>query len=267
MRKTSRRWIILGLAVLSLISVPSAVWFSLTHQPHFYRKTAALPPERRKREAKRFVAQSLQLRNDICNEDRWEAVFTDEEVNSWLAEDLVTHFADQLPPEVHEPRIAFEADRVTLAFQLDRGPIRSVVWVVARVNVPEGNVLALTLEKIRAGVLPIPAEEITDKITRNARSHGLDIEWMQDGDVPVARIRYTPDPRRNDIVLERLQIRDGQIHLAGRSKKAAGVAARPILPDRRVLQSTFPLRSRNTHSKGVSAAPTLLRRSSISPAT
>ena len=58
--------------------------------------------------AKRFVAQSLQLRNDICNEPTWEAVFTDQEVNAWLAEDLVTHFADQLPPEVHEPRVVFE---------------------------------------------------------------------------------------------------------------------------------------------------------------
>ncbi len=82
------------------------------------------------------MAQSLQLRNDICNEPSWEAVFTDQEVNAWLAEDLVTHFADQLPPEVYEPRVLFELDRITLAFLLKQGGVQSVITVVARPRVP-----------------------------------------------------------------------------------------------------------------------------------
>ena len=45
---------------------------------------------------------------------------------------------------------------MTLAFKLDQGPVQSVIWVVARARVPEDNVLALTLEKIRAGALPSP---------------------------------------------------------------------------------------------------------------
>jgi hypothetical protein len=263
MRKTRRRWIVLGLGVLGVLAAPGAVWVGLNHQPRFYRRMAAVPPERRRAEAKRFVAQSLQLRNDICNEDRGEAVFTDEEVNAWLAEDLVTHFADQLPAGVHEPRVAFEADRVTLAFQLDRGPIRSVIWVVARARVPEGNVLALTLEKIRAGVVPLPAEELTGRIDAQARRHGLDVRWGQDGDQPVALIRYSPAPGRRDIVLERLLLQDGRIHLAGRSQRSAGAMANPTLPSRRMLQSTFP--KRNTQAKRVSASPAWLRRSSTSP--
>jgi hypothetical protein len=263
MRKTRRRWFVLGLGVLSLLAAPAAVWVGLTHQPRFYRRLEAIPPERRRAEAKHFVAQSLQLRNDICNEDHWEAAFTDEEVNAWLAEDLVTHFADQLPPGIHEPRVAFEADRVTLAFQLDRGPVRSVIWVVARIRVPEGNTLALTLEKIRAGVVPVPAEEITGRIDRHARSHGLDIRWEQDGDRPMALIRYSPAPGRHDIVLERLQIQGGRILLGGRSQRSAGAMTSPTLPGRRMLQSTFP--KRNTQPKGVSAAPDWIRRNSASP--
>ena len=80
-----------------------------------------LSREQRAGRAKKFVAQSLQLRNDICNEPNWEAVFTDQEVNAWLAEDLVTYFADRLPPEVNEPRVLFEPDRIILAFQLRQG--------------------------------------------------------------------------------------------------------------------------------------------------
>src|SRR3984957_11139909 len=158
MHKTSKRplWICLGLAVVA--AIPVVGWFSLTYQPSYYRDMVLLPSHKRAGKAKKFVAQSLQLRNDICNEPSWEAVFSDQEVNAWLAEDLVTHFADQLPPEVHEPRVLFEMDRVTLAFELEQGPVRSVIWVVARPRVPEANVLEMTFEKIRAGVLPVPAE-------------------------------------------------------------------------------------------------------------
>src|SRR5262249_56862421 len=111
------------------------------------------------------------------NDPSWEAVCTDQEVNAWLAEDLVTEFADQLPPEVHEPRILFDLDRVTLAFELDQGPVRSVIWVVARPRVPEPNLLELTLEKIRAGVLPVPSERVIDQIVEQARAHGLDVRY------------------------------------------------------------------------------------------
>lgn len=239
MRKIKRRWIVLGVVVFLLVAVPTALWVSLTHQPDFYRRTAVIPPERRHAEAQKFVAQSLQLRNDIVNEPRWEAVFTDEQVNSWLAEELVEHFSDQIPAGVHEPRVQFELDRVHFGFQLDQGPVRSVVWIAARVRIPGEHELALTVEKIRAGVVPVPANQLLERITEVARSHGLDVRWEEDDGCPVAIIKYTPDPRRRDVIVDRLQILEGQIRLAGRSQKGKAVAT-PSLPNRRVLQSTFP---------------------------
>lgn len=249
MRKLNRRWIVLGLFLLLVAGViPAGLWLSLTREPEFYRAKIAISNRQRRAQAKRFVARSLQLRNDIANEPSWEAAFSDEQVNSWLAEDLVTHFADQIPAGVHEPRVAFESDRVTLAFQLDEGPIRSVVWIVVKVRVPEPNTLALTLEKIRAGLLPISADRFTDRITRQAQRHGLEIRWERDGDLPVAILHYVPDPKRSDVVLEQLQVLNGEIRLSGRSSRSRGANAGLSLPTRRVLQSTFPIR--RTHWKG-----------------
>jgi hypothetical protein len=254
MPKRNRRIILLGLIlVAATAATPALLWVSLTYQPKFYRTMVAVPHARSQEQAKRFVAQSLQLRNDIVNEPRWEAIFTDQEVNAWLAEDLVTHFADQLPPEVHEPRIVFEADRVTLAFQLDQGPIRSVISLVARVGVPEQNVLELTLEKIRAGAVPFPPDSIVERITKKALKHGLDIQWRHEGETPIALIRYSPDMTRNDVVLEQIHIRNGQIRLAGRSNRIKGEVASPVLPRRKVLQSTFP--RRNTQATGTPPPP------------
>ena len=163
--------------------------------------------EQRQGKARKFVAQSLQLRNDICNEPTWEAVFSDQEVNAWLAEDLVSHFADQLPPEVNEPRVLFELDRIILAFQLRQRGVQSVITVVARPRVPEGNTVELTLEKIRAGILPVPADNVLDRIIEYARAHGIDVEWTRRDGYPVVLIRYTPNLQRDDVQLEEVQIR------------------------------------------------------------
>ncbi len=244
MPKPKRRWIVLGFVLLLLLVSPAVLWLCLTHQPDFYREVSEIPPERRHANAEKFVAQSLRLRNDIVNEPHWEAVFTDEQVNAWLAEDLVAHFADMIPPGVHDPRVVFDTDRVTLAFRVDEGPVRSVVWVVVRVGVPRENVVSLTLEKIRAGVLPIAPDQLIERITDHALQRGLKVRWDLDGEHPVALIRYTADPRRPDLVLETLQVLKGQVRLSGRSNRAQGAIASPTLPNRKVLQSNFPIHRR-----------------------
>jgi hypothetical protein len=263
MRTPKRRWIILGTALSVLVIGPAVFWGLLTHRPQFYRMLVDQAPEARREKARHFVAQSLQLRNDIMNEPRWEAAFTDQQVNAWLAEDLVTHFADQIPPGVKDPRVMFETDRVILAFEMDERPWHSVITVMARVRVPSENVLALTLEKIQAGMLPIPADRLLEKITQHARDRGLDVRWEREGELPVAMIHYTPHIRRRDIVLEQMEVLNGRIRLSGRSDRR-GAAAMISLPSKRALQSTFPRRkiqpAKDESVPGVSSA-----RSSTSP--
>jgi hypothetical protein len=263
MRKPGKRALTIGLLIVAaLVAVPATIWMSLTHQPQFYRAMVQVPREQQEAKARRFVAQSLQLRNDIINEPSWEAIFTDQEVNAWLAEDLVTEFADQLPPEVHEPRIVFGLDRITLAFELDQGPLRSVIWVVARPRIPEPNVLELTFEKIRAGVLPVPSEKVIDQIVEQARMHGLDVRYERVDQLPVIVVRYKPNSDREDVLLEQVQIREGEIRLAGRSNRTKGVVDAPSLPSRKVLQSKFPRRKTQERGRAVNPVSSLSRTAS-----
>ena len=260
-RRLSRIILFLGI----LVAIPAVAWFSLTYQPSYYRAMVQLSQDQRERKAKHFVAQSLQLRNDICNEPSWEAIFSDQEVNAWLAEDLVTHFADQLPPEVHDPRVLFELNRIVLAFQLEKAGVQSVITVVARPRVPEGNTVELTLEKIRAGILPVPADHILDRIIEHARHHGVDVLWKRRDGYPVVVMRYTPHLAREDVQLEELEIRTGQIRLAGRSDRTKGAFERPRLPSRKVLQSAFPRRNVQLVEPEGHSIPPRTRDSSTSP--
>jgi len=266
MRKPGKRALTIGLLILStLVAVPALIWVSLTHQPHFYRAIVQVPRAQQAEKARQFVAQSLQLRNDIINEPSWEAIFSDEEVNAWLAKDLVTEFADQVPPEVHEPRIVFGLDRITLAFELDQGPIRSVIWVVARPRVPEPNVLELTFEKIRAGVLPVPSERVIEQIVEQAHAHGLDVRREDVEGLPVLVFQYKPNSEREDVLLEQVQIREGQIRLAGRSNRNKGEVDAPVLPTRKVLQSKFP--RRKSQEKGPLLSPVSSLQRTTSPSS
>lgn len=261
MRASRKRRIVTLLIVLVIVgtAIPLAVWRSLTYEPPFYRNLAAKDRQLRRVEADRFVSQTFQLRNDIANESYWEASFTDEEVNAWIAEDLVTHFAEYLPDGVRDPLLVFELDRVTLAFKLDRGPFTSLVWVVARVQVAEDNTLALHLEKIRAGAMPISPDEVVGPIVNRARAHGLDVDWSSDRGETVVYIRYSPTPERLDVVLERVIVLDGRLYLSGRSDREAGRVSDLTLPSRRVLQIKFPIRNRQHRSPS--------RTSSASPMT
>ncbi len=113
--------------------------------------------------------------------------------------------------------------------------------------------LELTFEKIRAGCTAVPLEKILDRITEHVRGHGLEVAWKYDEDrLPVATIRYTPDFGRGVVRLEQVQIREGQIRLAGKSNRSKGVV-RTSLPTRKVLQSKFP--RQKVQTPGVSIAP------------
>ncbi|AMV38507.1 hypothetical protein [Planctomyces sp. SH-PL62] len=241
-RKLSKRWKFVGVLVGLAVLIPTAAWFCLTYEPRYYREMVPLdlPRDQIEGRAKHFVAQSLQLRNDISNEPTWEAVFSDQEVNAWLAEDLVTHFADQLPPQVHEPRVLFESGRVILAFRLERGGLSSVITVVARPRIPADNTVELTLEKIRAGILPVPADRVLDRIIEMGRGYGVDVVWRKVDGYPVVQLHYMPNRQRDDVRLDDVEIRTGRIRLAGRSDRTRGAFYTPRLPSRRILQSTFP---------------------------
>src|SRR5262245_17691373 len=72
MRKTSKRLLWAGTILVPLVGIPVGVWLSLTYQPSYYRAMVLQSREQREGKARKFVAQSLQLRNDICNEPSWE---------------------------------------------------------------------------------------------------------------------------------------------------------------------------------------------------
>ena len=218
MRPSFRKWLIFfALLVLGVAGLGISVWTGLKHRPEFYESLLAVGDERQHQSSLDFVSHSVQLRNDITNESKWEAVFTAAEINSWLAGDLKQEFSDQIPEGVREPRIRLEPDRVTLAFQLNAGSVEPVVWTVASARMTGPNDLALTFEKMRAGAVPLPFELIKGRLAEQVKNMGLALDWSQEGDATVATIHLAGVSGNPQVVLENLEVADGWLRLAGSS--------------------------------------------------
>ncbi len=227
--KKRRLWIAGGATLGVAVVAAASLYAAFSYRPTFYRQVQPSGRERQEN-AERFVERTLQLRNDAANEDRWEAVFTEEQINAWLAEELPRNFSDLLPKEIEEPRIIFEAGRLTLAFTYLSGPIPSVVWAVLRVHSSEENEITLRIEQIRMGLLPVPESLLVERFQTIRGESSFTLNWSREDDETVARLRYTPrNGRGRYVAVDDVQVAPGWIRIAGRTERveAARRAAGP----------------------------------------
>jgi hypothetical protein len=205
---------ILMVSVLTLAVV-------LRHEPVFYRSAAIAASPERKKGSMKFVNACLQLGNGIKLDSKWWGKFTTEETNSYLAENFLTDgtMEELLPHGVRDPRIGFEDGRIRLGFRYGRPPWSTVVsvdlrvWLVAK----EYNMVALELERVRAGMIPISGRSVLERMGDTIRQHnrGLEFNWYRHDGKPVALLRFQADKVVPTIRLQQMEVKDGQLLIAG----------------------------------------------------
>jgi hypothetical protein len=201
---------------------------SLRRVPAFYRAVDGLSAEECTTESRQFLRQSTAVFNQIENEPAWSGVFRERQVNAWLAWDFARKHAELLPHGVSQPRVKLDDGRITLGFHLQNGPVTTVVSARGRVWLPEPNYVAVELETVRAGALPIPARALVQTVSAVVQSAGLEVDWRQHAGKPVALVRLTRSGKEAAIRVDRIELRDGMLYLAGRS--AVGASQRAATP-------------------------------------
>ena len=163
------------------------------------------------------------MHNDVREAGRWEAVFTEEQVNGWFASDMPDKFPKVLPPGTQEPRVAIDPEAIRVACRFDNGKFRTVISFALGVDLTtETNTLAIRISKLRAGALPVPLKQILDKITAAARRGNVPLRWTQvDGD-PVALVTVPithEDYAHREIYVDSIALEEGALHLAGHTER------------------------------------------------
>ena len=147
----------------------------------------------------------------------WEAQFTAEQINGYLAVDLVKQFPELAAPEIRDPRIELRSGGATLAFRYEGPAASSVVSLAVEAYLAEPNVVALRIRQARAGVLPLPLDDVLEAISRAAAAADVNLRWRQtDGD-PVALVTFKSPPGGPRLAIEKLDLREGLLYVAGKT--------------------------------------------------
>jgi len=194
-----------------------ALYLAWRQVPDFYLQAIDVDPVRQQRASDQMLQRATALYSDVEKGGRWEALFTAEQINGWLAVDLVENHPRALPRSLRDPRVAIDPQRMTLACRMRRGKTDSVVTLTVEPYLPEPNVLAVRICRARAGLLPLPLDGILDSIRETAGRADVHLRWQQaDGD-PVALISIPPTHGKEGkpVRIETLRLGKGEIYLAG----------------------------------------------------
>lgn len=215
-----------GLATLVLLAL-GGIYSAARHVPGFYKDALQTAPSARQRQSDELLENAAALASSVGQEGRWQALFTAEQINGWLSVDVAKNFPELVPQGVADPRVAIHPDRIAVACRYLDGPVETVLSLEGEAYVEEPNVLAVRIVRARAGSLPAPLGSLLAGISRAADGAGLQLRWLQSGGDPVAVIRLQSlgDEGNRRRQIETIELRDGEIYLAGRTVSGSGPSA------------------------------------------
>lgn len=223
MRRLLRFLVVLAIGGVAVVAVMLCGMYRATQQsPEFYTAALEAPPQVQAEAGDELERRVLELRNELQQPGRWEAQFTQEQINGWLAADLPGKFPNLLPGGISDPRLALEPSLTKLACRYQDQRISTVVSLDADVYLTdEPNVVAVRLRQVRAGSLPIPLGQFLDQISRRAAEGGLALRWSEQEGDPLALLTIPPqiDERQKLLLhLDTIEVLAGQVRFAGRTE-------------------------------------------------
>ncbi len=221
MRKPLRIAIFLACGLLLLAGlVVLGLYLASQHVPGGYRQALAADPQIQAEASDEMVRKTTALTSAVKKKGQWHARFSAEQINGWLAVKMKKDHPDLLPRGVSDPRVVIEPEKITLYCRFRRGNITSVLSLAVDVFLVETDVVALRIRRARAGLLPLPLQEILDRITRLAQRRRVRLQWKQAEGDPVAEMRLSlRDEQTGNVVrLESIEVGEGEVVVSGTTK-------------------------------------------------
>lgn len=223
MRKKTRRIALISLGLTACVLLALwGVYRASKHVPTFYSQALATDAAVLEQANDEMGSRATALASDVRREGEWNAIFTAQQINGWLAVDLPRLHPGALPEDVSGLRVAVEAGRATVGFRIKSGGLAIVYSVEVEMTISEPNVVAIRFVRARAGGLPLPLSQVLDTVTDAARRLELPLRWAQaDGD-PVALVTVARDTGagRDATTLDTLELLagdadGGEVYIAG----------------------------------------------------
>jgi hypothetical protein len=215
----SRRVKFTAFALVGLLAAAAvagiAAYQALGKAQPFYAKAMKAKPKDLERASQRMESRASTLYSDAKKPGVWRTVFTADEVNGWLAVVLKDKYKHILPPEVVDPRVAFEKGKALVGYKYKGEKFESLISIEAEAYMSENDLAAVRFRRVWAGVLPLPATSVIEYISDAAKKLEAPIRWTEiEGDplllVPVENALSTEEEGRK---LEKVEFHAGELLL------------------------------------------------------
>jgi hypothetical protein len=229
----SRKSLLCGFAFVLLLiggSAAALAWMVL-REPDFYRRASVPAGEQRKQLSTEFREELNNLVNGIINYKSWGARFSEAQINSYFEEDFLRLGSVEktiFPEGVSSPRLSIESDRLRVAFRYGGKNWSTIVsldlriWLAAKVP----NVVALEVQQMRVGSLPVALQSILDHFSEAARRQDIEMSWYRHNGNPVAMLRFGPSRGEPTVQLLGIKLQPGTISVRG-ADRAKPLATEP----------------------------------------
>jgi hypothetical protein len=211
-------------ATLVVVLVGGAYYAAQQVRP-FYQEALKTEPAALEQGRQELESRATALYSDAKQAGHWQALFTADQINGWLATQLAHNSessASALPKEIRDPRVAITRDALTLGFRTSSGGVETVISVDASVSLTETGAIAVRLIGVRAGALPLPVLQLADELAEACQRLKLPVRWTRQDGKPVALVEIQSS---EPVYIDSIQLDDGQLYVAGHTEKVRRNAA------------------------------------------
>jgi len=215
--------LVVAVATVGLLVIPAPAFHRERLPPGgpLAGRPASVAAAAAEQDARRLVTAVSGLHADIMRVGPWEALFTERQINAWLAVDLPRNHPELLAGGATGPRVEFLPGRVRAAVRLGRAPLAASIWIEAEVRLREVNQLGISLRAAGLGRLPLPRGPLLQELARRLDRIGLvtEIRRLDDQRLLLVYIPSTHEAGGLSQWLRRLGITAGELVITGETRR------------------------------------------------
>ena len=215
-----KRLLIGGMAtmLLAIACCLAGLFYALRQVPDFYALADEQLPVKqiRREQAKQLEQRTVNFVERLEEStDSWSETFEQQQINSWLVEELPNKHSKRMPRGIADPRVVLEPARVQIGFKLTQKSWSGIISVVVLPKVPTPNSLEFHIESVSAGLVALQYERFLPEINRALNRSKLPYEWSETDDgIRVLHLSLAEKLKQQTI--ESIGVEDEHITINGR---------------------------------------------------
>src|SRR4051812_41344691 len=245
----ARKYRIAAIGTLTITALIAAIlggaYYAAQQVEPYYEQALRTEPEVLERGSRELESRATALYSDAKQIGRWQALFTVEQINGWLATQLAADKGGELPANMRDPRIAIVRDRLTLGFRTKSGGLETVVSVDGSVLITDDGNVGIRFMSVRAGALPLPVLQLADELATACKKLKLPVRWTQENGQPIAIVNIASNASADnrEFFIDSIELRNNEMYLAGHTEVNNGQErpATRIAKSKRARSKEVPL--------------------------